>query len=72
MNFNKPSELERNSSDTHIKVLICLSIQIDHLNLFKKDVYPVCEAVSKYLEYLDNQVTRATEEQNVTEKQSSE
>ena len=31
------------------------------MNPFKERVYAVCEAVSKDLEYLDNQVTRTTE-----------
>ena len=64
MNFNKPSEQEHkakpiNSTDAHIKVNN-LSQYLDrsyfskpHLNLLKKHVYTVCEAVSKYLEYLD-------------------
>ena len=34
------------------------------MNLLKEHVYAVCEAVSKYLEYLDNQVTRTAEAQN--------
>ena len=35
-----------------------------HMNLLKEHVYKVCEAASKYLEYLDNQVIRPTEAQN--------
>ena len=34
------------------------------MNLLKEHVYAVCETVSKYLEYLDNQVTRTAEAQN--------
>ena len=34
------------------------------MNLLKEHVYAVTEAVSKYLGYLDNQVTRTTEVQN--------
>ena len=34
------------------------------MNLLKEHVHEVCEAVSKYLEYLDNQVSRTTEAQN--------
>ena len=34
------------------------------MNLLKEHVYAVCEAVSKYLEYLDNQVTRTTSAQS--------
>ena len=36
-----------------------------HMGLLKEHKYAVCEAVSKHLEYLDNQVTRATEAQNM-------
>ena len=35
------------------------------MGLLKEHKYAVCEAVSKHLEYLDNQVTRATEAQNM-------
>ena len=41
------------------------------MHLFKEHASAVCEIVSKYLEYLDNQVTRATEAQNVTKKELS-
>ena len=41
------------------------------MNLFKEHVYTVCEIVIQYLEYLDNQVTRATEAQNATKKELS-
>ena len=34
------------------------------MNLLNEHVYAVCESVSKYLEYLDNQVTRTTEAEN--------
>ena len=34
------------------------------MNLLKEHVYAVCEAVLKYLEYLDNQVTRNTAAQS--------
>ena len=42
-----------------------------HMHLFKEHASAVCKIVSKYLEYLDNQVTRATEAQNVTKKELS-
>ena len=32
-----------------------------HMNLLKEHVYALCEASSKYFEYLDNQVSRTTE-----------
>ena len=35
-----------------------------HMNLLKGYVHAVSKGVSKYLEYLDNQVTRTTEVQN--------
>ena len=35
------------------------------MNLLKEHVCTVCEAVSKHLEYLDNQGTRATEAQSM-------
>ena len=35
-----------------------------HMNLLTEHVYAVSEAVSKYFEYLDNQVTRTTKVQN--------
>ena len=41
------------------------------MNLLKEHVYAICEAVSKYLKCLGNQVTRTTEAQNKTEKVSS-
>ena len=34
------------------------------MNLLTEHVYAVSEAVSKYFEYLDNQVTRTTKVQN--------
>ena len=34
------------------------------MNLLKEHVYTVCEAVLKYLECLDNQLTRTTEAQD--------
>ena len=33
-------------------------------NLLKEHVYTICEPVSQYLEYLDNQVMTTTEGQN--------
>ena len=42
-----------------------------HLHLFKEQSSAVCKIVSKYVEYLDNQVTRATEAQNVTKMELS-
>ena len=39
------------------------------MNLLKEHVYAVCEAVSKYLEYLGNQVTTTAESQHKTEKE---
>ena len=72
MNFNKPSEHGHkvkpiNSLDAHIKVnnlfeyLDRSYFSKSHMNLLKEHVYAVCEAVSKYLECLENQVTRTTE-----------
>ena len=75
MNFNKPSKHGHkassiNPSDAHIKLNNLLEY-IDRsyfskpqMNLLKEHVYAVCEAVSKYLEYLDNQVTRTTSAQS--------
>ena len=69
MNFTKPSEhghkaMPINSSEAHIKVNN-LSEYLDrsyfskpHMNLLKEHVYALCEAVTKYLEYLDNQVIK--------------
>ena len=82
MNFNKPSEHGHkakpfNSSDACIKVNNLLEyldwsyFSKPHVNLLKEHVYGICEAVSKYLECLGNQVTRTTEAQNKTEKVSS-
>ena len=79
MNFNKPSEHGHkakpfNSSDACIKVNNLLEyldwsyFSKPHMNLLKEHVYAICEAVSKYLECLGNQVTRTTEAQNKTEK----
>ena len=75
MNLNKPSEPGHkakpiNSLDAHIKVNNLLEyldqsyFSKQHMNLLKEHVHAVCEAVSKYLDYLDNQVTRTTEAQN--------
>ena len=75
MNFNNPSEHRHNakpinSSDARIKVnnlleyLDRLYFSKPHMNLLKEHLYTVCEAVSKYLEYLDDQLTRTTEAQN--------
>ena len=75
MNFNKPSEHRHkakpiNSTNAHIKMNDLLEyldrsyFSKPHMNLLKEHVYAVCEAVSKYLEYLDNQVTRTTEAPN--------
>ena len=72
MNFNKPSEHRNkakpiNSSDADIKVnnlfeyLDRSYFSKPHMNLLKEHVHTLCEAISKYLEYLENQVTRATE-----------
>ena len=41
------------------------------MHLFKEQSSAVCKIVSKYVEYLDNQVTRATEAQNVTKMELS-
>ena len=38
------------------------------MDLIKGRIYAVCKTVSKYLEYLDNQLTRATEAGNVRKK----
>ena len=75
MNFNKASEHGRkakpiNCTDAHIKVDNLLEyldrsyFSKQHMNLLKEHVYTVSAAVSKYLECLDNQVTRTTEAQN--------
>ena len=75
MNFNKPSEHGHkakpiNSTDTHMKVDSLLEyldrsyFLKQHKNLRTEHLYPVSAAVSKYLEYSDNQVTRTTEAQN--------
>ena len=75
MNFKKSSEHGHKtkpitSTDAHIKVNNLLEyldrsyFSRPHMNLLKEHVYAVSEAVSKYLEYLDNQVTRTTEAQN--------
>ena len=75
MNFNKPSEYEHkakpiNFSEAHTKVnnpfeyLDQSYFSKPHMNLLKEHIYTAYEAVSKYLEYLDNQVTRTTETQN--------
>ena len=77
MNFNKPSEHRHkvkpiNSTDAYIKVNNSLEhldqsyFSKPHMSLLKEHAYTVCEAVSKHLEYLDNQVTRTTEAQNNT------
>ena len=71
MNFNKPSEHRNkakpiNSSDADIKVnnlfeyLDRSYFSKPHMNLLKEHVHTLCEAISKYLECLENQVTRAT------------
>ena len=79
MDFNKPSEHGHkakpiNSSDAHVKVNNFLKY-LDrsyflkpHMNLPKEHINTVCKAVSKYLEYIGNQVTRTSEAQNVMEK----
>ena len=75
MNFNKPSEHGHkatpiNSWEAHVKVnnlfeyLDRSYFSKPHMNLLKEHVYTVCEAVSKYLQHLDNQVTRTTEAQS--------
>ena len=75
MNFNKASEHGRkakpvNCIDAHIKVDNLLEyfdpshFSKQHMNLLKEHVSAVSAAVSKYLECLDNQVTRTTEAQN--------
>ena len=75
MSFNKPDEHGHkakpiNSTYAHIKVNNLFEY-LDrsyfsklNINLLKEHVYAVCDAVSKYLEHLDNQVTRPTEGQN--------
>ena len=56
--------------DAHIKVDNLLEyldrsyFSKQHMNLLKEHVYAVSKAVSEYLEYLGNQVTRTTEVQN--------
>ena len=74
MNFNKPNEYRHkakpiNSADAHVKVnnlfeYLDWYFSKPHMNLLNEHVYAVCESVSKYLEYLDNQVTRTTEAEN--------
>ena len=75
MNSNKPSEHGHNgelinSTDAHIKVNNLLEylhqsyLSKSHMNILKEHVYAVWKAVSNYLEYLDNEVSRTTEAQN--------
>ena len=75
MNFNNPNEhghkgQTNNSTGAHIRVNNLLEyldrsyFSKPHINLLKEHVYRVCEAASKYLKYLDNQVTKTTEANN--------
>lgn len=61
------------SSDTRMKMnkildsLDWLYITKPHIKVLSEQVFLLCEALSKYLKYMKDQVARTSETQNVTE-----